>query len=72
MISEDALHNPKALNVPPALFSINSTHEYLGGVTRSAVYDLINLRKIKIVKLGSRALVVRSSLDDYIASIACL
>lgn len=42
--------------------------EYLGGITKFSLYELINTGKIQRVKIGRRTFITRESLDAYIDS----
>jgi excisionase family DNA binding protein len=57
--------------VPPencAGLGINDAGDYLG-VGRTTIYDLLKKGFIKSIRVGSRNIVLRSSLDDYIHSL---
>jgi excisionase family DNA binding protein len=57
--------------IPPedcARLPINDAASYLG-ISRSTVYNLLNAKKIKSVRIGSRNVVLRSSCDEYLKSL---
>jgi excisionase family DNA binding protein len=47
---------------------VNRTADYLG-VGRSMVYVVLNRGLIKSVQIGSRRIILRNSLDDYLKSL---
>jgi len=49
---------------------IPEAQEYLGGISRSALYELIDGGFVKRINIGRRAFVVRESMDEYISSLA--
>jgi excisionase family DNA binding protein len=69
MINDPTSSNEKtalAISAPtPRLVSIDAARRLLG-VGRSTVYDLINQRKLRAVKIGRRTLVPVEELDAYI------
>ncbi|MER3388543.1 MAG: helix-turn-helix domain-containing protein [Microcella sp.] len=52
------------------LLSIAEGQAYLGGVSRSQLYELKKSDRIRFVKIGRRAFVTRTSLDEYVAQIS--
>lgn len=56
-----------SVELKPALISINSACEYMGGVSRSYFYSSI-LPLLETVKFGNRNLIVVASMDRLIAS----
>jgi excisionase family DNA binding protein len=57
-------------SLPPsscAALPINTAGEYIG-VGRTMIYELLKKGAIRSVRVGSRNLVLRSSLDEYIQS----
>jgi excisionase family DNA binding protein len=58
--------------LPPeqcAALPINSAAEYLG-VGRTTIYALLKVGMIRSNRIGTRNLVLRSSLDDYVKSLS--
>lgn len=53
----------------PRLISIPDTGQILGGITRVAVYHLINQGNLQRVKVGRRAMITATSIDAYVARI---
>ncbi|WP_322409148.1 helix-turn-helix domain-containing protein [Microbacterium invictum] len=49
---------------------ISEAQEYLGGISRSALYELIDRGSVERVHIGKRAFVTRDSMDRYVASLA--
>lgn len=43
--------------------------DYLGGIKRTTVYDLVDSGEIVRVKVGRRSMITRASLDAYVARI---
>jgi hypothetical protein len=56
-----------ALELKPALASIKSACEYLGGISRSKFYSDV-LPLLETIKFGARNLVIVASMDRLIAS----
>lgn len=52
-----------------AALPINTAGEYLG-VGRTTIYDLLKRGCIRSIRIGSRNLVLRRSLDDYLKSLS--
>lgn len=44
--------------------------EYLGGVSKVKVYELINAGELKKVKIGRRSFITDESLDAYLERLA--
>lgn len=51
------------------LFKIGDAQNLLGGISRPMIYRLIDRGDLKRVKLGSRAFITRSSLNDYLRAL---
>lgn len=52
------------------LMSIDDACTYLGGISRSHLYRLIDNKQVDRVKSGGRALITRVSCDAYVARLA--
>lgn len=48
------------------LYSLDEAMEYLGGITKPTLYELINQENVQRVKIGRRSFITRESLDQYI------
>ena len=48
------------------LYSIPETGRRLGDIGRSKVYELVNFKRLKLVKLGRRSAITEESLDAEI------
>ena len=49
------------------LYSIPETSRRLGDIGRSKVYELVNSKRLKLVKLGRRSAITEESVDAVIA-----
>lgn len=49
---------------------IPDAQEYLGGISRTALYGLIDRGLITRVSIGRRAFITRASMDAYVESLA--
>ena len=49
---------------------IEAAQEYLGGVSRTTIYALIEAGEIQRVNIGRRAFVTRESMDRYVERLA--
>jgi excisionase family DNA binding protein len=56
----------KATNVAPAAFPVPSAVNY-SGMSRTRLYALMGDGEIEAVKLGKRRLVLRESIDAFLA-----
>lgn len=63
---EDAIRPDSGRDTSP-LIDARAARAYLGGVGMTKLYDLLKRGEIEIVKLGSRTLFTRESLDALIA-----
>jgi hypothetical protein len=54
------------------VWSINDTRDLLGGVSRSAVYDLVRSGHLVARKLGSRTVQLQSDLEAFLASLPAI
>ncbi|NYI41505.1 helix-turn-helix domain-containing protein [Demequina lutea] len=61
--------NVQATDVKPALFDVNASTAYLGGIGRTQFYALASQGDIRTVKIGRRTFVTRDELDRYIAAL---
>ncbi len=52
------------------LLSIPEAQNYLGGISRTTLYQLRDLGRVRFVKVGSRSFVTTQSLDAYVAHIS--
>ncbi len=52
--------------VEQALFSIEQACLYLGRISRTKIYDLINSGELQKIKIGSSSFIPRTSLDAFI------
>jgi excisionase family DNA binding protein len=58
-------------SLPPgacAALPINDAAEYVG-ISRSSIYNLLRAGLIKSVRIGSRNVILRASLDEYLKSL---
>lgn len=53
-----------------SLFSVTDAQAYLGGISRTMLYALLEQGQIKRVNIGRRAFITRASMDDYVAAIS--
>lgn len=51
------------------LIGARETRLYLGGIGKSKLYDLINQKKLKPVRIGRKVLFRTTDLDAFIASL---
>jgi hypothetical protein len=56
------------LNGP--LLDVADAQTYLGGISRSQLYELRAAGLVKFVKIGRRSFVPRASLDAYVAELS--
>ena len=54
----------------PELFPIPAAQQYLGGLGRTTIYELIARGLIRRVNIGRRSFITRQSMDHYIAHLA--
>jgi len=60
------------MNDDPKLDSIPDAQAYLGGISRTTLYELAKRRDLKVVRIGRRAFVTRASLDEYVERLSVL
>lgn len=48
------------------ILSVNKSCEYLGGISRVKVYDLVNTDQIQLIKIGRRSFITLESMDAYL------
>ncbi|MBV28258.1 MAG: hypothetical protein CMM22_00410 [Rhodospirillaceae bacterium] len=53
---------------PEILVPISEGQRLLGGISRTKLYDILS--DLQTVKVGKRRMIIRASLDDYVAKIA--
>lgn len=53
-----------------AIYSVPEAQHYLGGISRTTLYALLDSDDVKRVNIGRRAFITRKSMDDYIARIS--
>lgn len=54
------------MNETPKLDSIPDAQAYLGGISRTTLYELAKRGDLAVVNIGRRAFVTRASLDHYV------
>lgn len=59
----DSLHTSSE----PQLLAVDAARQQLGGLSRRAVYDLLDSGELEGVWIGRRRLVVTESLNTYVA-----
>ena len=52
------------------LADVPEAQSYLGGISRTQLYELRSAGLIQFVKIGRRAFVTRTSLDQYVERIS--
>ena len=48
---------------------IPDAQEYLGGISRTTLYELAKKGEVTLVNIGRRAFITRASMDAYIESL---
>ena len=54
---------------PPLLYSIPQAQFLTGGISRTEIYALMDSGRLRTVRIGRRRLIVRSSLDEFVAEL---
>lgn len=52
------------------LLSVDQACHQLGGISRSMLYNLINRGDLERVKVGNRAFIPQSSIDQFVAGLS--
>lgn len=53
-----------------ALLSVDQARHQLGGISRSMLYNLIDSGDLERVKIGNRAFIPQSSIDQFVAGLS--
>jgi excisionase family DNA binding protein len=59
---------PKERPLRREVYSIPESQRILGGISRTLMFDLIKSGEIKTIKVGSRRLIPRSSIDAFLVN----
>ncbi len=55
-------HHQAAVRLVP----VPDAQDYLGGIGRTLLYDLVNRRELELVKIGRRSFITVESLDAFL------
>lgn len=59
-------NHDESRTVNPRLLTVDGAAQYLGGIHRTTIYDLVTQGHLKPVKVGRRTMFDRHDLDTYI------
>lgn len=59
----------RRMNELRKLDSIPDAQAYLGGISRTTLYELAKRRDVQLVNIGRRAFITRESMDAYVAQL---
>jgi hypothetical protein len=75
-LSTMKLEAPQLTTEPAPLLNVNNARQFLGGISRSGLYNLLQIGEIKGVSLRAkgqvrgRRMILRESLEDYVKRIS--